>query len=134
MGELKFFKEFKQTFEALENQARSLVSAEDLVQLRQICAQIHAELEKYQESINNSLDLLRNKRNKYNQLLADSINSPLLNPEQYKQIDKQFKQLDCDIKVLCDFIKQVNSEVTIVHYEERLSSINEQISALEQSA
>lgn len=126
---LNFFKDFKKAFESLENQVRT----DDLVQMRQISVQLHAELDKYKTLINNSFDLLWDNRNKYNQLLANSINFPSLNPEQYKQITKQFKQLDCDIKALSDFLKQVNPEVTIVDYENKLSSLNEQINALEQA-
>ncbi|KTD16442.1 hypothetical protein [Legionella jordanis] len=131
MGDLKFFKDFKQKFESLEKQ---VVVAEDLAQVRQISVQLATELEKYKQAINNCFDSLWDKRNKHNQLLADSMNSQPLEPEQYKQIASQLKQLDCDIKALTDFIKQVNPEVTIAHYEERLNAINEQISSLEQSA
>ncbi|WP_058535397.1 hypothetical protein [Legionella saoudiensis] len=130
MNELKFFKNFKQTFDALENQA----SAEDLIQMRQIRAQLHAELDKYKEWVSHSFDSLWDKRNQYNQLLADNINYSQLSPEQYKQVTKQFKQLDCDINALSDFLKEINPEVTLTSYEKKLKSINEQIHTLEQTA
>ncbi len=130
MNELKFFKNFKQTFDALENQA----SAEDLIQMRQISAQLHAELDKYKEWVSHSFDSLWDKRNQYNQLLADNINYSQLSPEQYKQVTKQFKQLDCDINALSDFLKEINPEVTLTYYEKKLKSINEQIHTLEQTA
>ncbi|CAM4498657.1 MAG: hypothetical protein LEGION0403_FIIPPAGN_01743 [Legionella sp.] len=125
MSHLNFFKDFKKTVESLENQAET----EHLVQFRQIIAQLYAELDRYKALINNSFDLLWDKRNKYNQLLADSINSSPLTTEQYKHVNKQFKRLDCDIHALSEFIKQVNPEVTIVNYEKRLSALNEQINA-----
>ncbi|CEK11502.1 hypothetical protein [Legionella hackeliae] len=127
MGDLKFFKDFKQKLESLENR---VVAAEDLIQVRQIRAKLAIDLEKYKQSITNCFDSLWDKRNTYNQLLAESINSQPLEPNQYKQKANQLKQLDCDIKALTEFINQVNPEVTIANYEERLNSISERISAL----
>ncbi|WP_165485223.1 DUF4411 family protein [Legionella rowbothamii] len=127
MNGLKFF---KKTFDALENQAR----AEDLVQMQQVSTQLHAALDKYKEWVNNSFDLLWDKRNQYNQFLEDNISHSHLNPEQYKQIKTQFKQLECDINALSDFLKEINPEVTIAYYEKKLSSINEQIHALKRTA
>ncbi|KTD06966.1 hypothetical protein [Legionella jamestowniensis] len=131
MSKLTFFNNFKQKLHVLEQQATSLVNVEDIAHLRQISNQLQSELDKYKQLMMNSFDLLWEKRNQYNQLLADNLNSNPLSSEEYKQVAKKFKQFDCDIEALSKLIKTEKPQETIELYEAKLSTINDRIHELE---
>ncbi|KTD20259.1 Uncharacterised protein [Legionella lansingensis] len=131
MTKVTFLSNFKQKVHTLEHQAGTLVNMEDITHLKLINTQLQREIDKYKQLINGCLNLLWEKKDEYNRLLVDCLNSSPLNPNQYQKIAKKFNQLDCDIEALNIFIKHENPQETFELYDIKLKTINDRINALE---
>lgn len=131
MSNQSFFKTFKKNLHTLEHQLANFASIDDIEQLRQMSLQLQTYLAEYKKRINKSFDLLWEKRNVYNELLAANINAGALTSEQYQVTEKKLRQLDCDIQALTQLLKEENPAITIEQYELRLEVINQRIRLLQ---